>query len=73
MQSGYAYEFSPFPENEGKLDWSRSSDENWDITVYAPTGLEQVVGTRRIDGSQVRVYLCPDGMYRAQLASGRPV
>lgn len=76
MEKGYAYEFAPFlqkAQDESWQGWRGATDENWDIVVYAPDGQERLVGGRYIDGVQVRVYLCQDGLYRAQTASGRPV
>lgn len=44
-----------------------SPDDLWEIEVYKPTGTERLVGSRTIDGSIHRVFLCEDGQYRAQV------
>lgn len=66
MRSGYCYELN-ISGQKNKKDWRSSSDELWETVVYTATGEEKLVGGRYIDGYQVRVYLCPDGLYRAQL------
>ncbi len=60
MESGYCYEF----DGDGSL--LTSSDENWDIEVYVPTGRELWVSKRKIDGSTCMIFKCCDGRYRAQ-------
>lgn len=62
MIPGYSY------EKDGNAIWQNSKNDDWDITVYTPTGKEQRLGNRWIDGSHVTVFACPDGVIRAQLS-----
>lgn len=66
MRDGYCFELDLSGQKNEK-DWRTSSDELWAIEIYKPTGEEKLVGGRFIDGARVRVYLCPDGLYRAQM------
>jgi hypothetical protein len=68
MQPGYAYELcgSRWRQAGAALE---SDNDDWEIMVYAPAGTEEVVGSRHIDGALCRVFLCPDGLYRAQTAA----
>ena len=59
MLDGYCFEL------EG-ADWFASVNDDWAIAVYRPTGAETLVGWRWIDGSRCNVFLCPDGIVRAQ-------
>ena len=46
-----------------------SDYERWDIEMYEPTGREQWLGKRKVDGAVVCVFHCPeDNCIRAQLA-----
>jgi hypothetical protein len=68
MQSGYCYEL-----HSGSDRWLATSDEEWLVEIYTPTGEEIWRGQRTIDDSVVQVFKCPDGMFRAQLtANCRP-
>ena len=67
MQSGYCFELNRSKgERQRGAPWFDTCNESWDIVVYTPTGTENKVGTRHIDGSDCTVYLCSDGKYRAQ-------
>lgn len=56
MVNGYCHEFpSKF-----------SSCEDMELQCYTPNGREQFVEYRKIDGSNHAVFLCDDGLYRAQ-------
>lgn len=64
MRSGYCYEW------DGSGQWTESNGEGWDIEIYTPTGAEVFQDMHTIDGSRCAVYLCPDKLYRAQVAIG---
>lgn len=65
MPSGYCFLFNEKTDGEANGTWNRSSSEPWEEEVYSPTGKERLVGSRYIDGCLCRVFLCPDGSYRA--------
>jgi hypothetical protein len=50
--SGYAYEY------RGR-NWKAVKDESWDTIAYTPTGQEEHVGYRAIDGMKCVVWQVP--------------
>jgi hypothetical protein len=67
MSNGYAYETVAYSDVQIPGYWRNSSDERWEIVVHTADGTERFVGTRRIDGTTVNVWLCSDGTFKAQV------